>query len=378
MRKFFFSIARLIIIPPILYIINKLIYNQLYYSSFSNNTIRNIIELLFVMFIFLIGFIQFFLIIQLVIRSFLRIEKLEGLSDYVDSNPVLRYLNLYKHHTIHIVRTRIEPTKKKNIFPLYSFKVFFLGGLGLILEGDFLLGVIVLLLEIKTGFYLQVVLALFYNYEHLFYLLRTDYEPVEDMDIFLAQRLRLIPRQNNYESIKKSIYDQRKERVPLRKKWTAPRMTAMTQFQAFSNTRLSSPSSNIPKFNNRTETFYKRPNKPIFPNTKHYPNEPFSFFYDGVRYRCVVNDITFNSPRKMWEFNVQECLKLLRESQPIPINTTNAVLKKALLIFDSKGYEYLPPTGLVTSEIKRATYNIYHSAVIIRAIERKYDVSEWS
>lgn len=330
-------------------------------------------ELLFIIVIFLLGFIQIFLIIQIFLCEVLKYDSLAGLSDYIDSHPMLRFLNVYKHQTIHITRTRKLPSKKKDIFPFYSFKVLFFGGFGLFLEGDFLLGVIVLLLEIKTGFLIQLALPVLYNYEHLFYLLRTDYTPNTNMDIFLAQRLRLIPRQQNYESIKKSIYSQMNTKLPLYEKWTAPKMYGSINEINLKTGKIF----NMTKIDNRIETRYKRPDKSIWPNTEQYESTPFAFTYDEVEYRCVIIGITFESPKQMWEFNVQECVKLLRAGEPIPVNTTNAILRKALKIYKNKGYDNQPLQTLLPSKKAKSTNDIYHSAVTMRAIERTYDVSNW-
>lgn len=373
MRKFFLSIARLIIIPPVLYILNKLLYNEFYYSSFSNTIIQNIVELLFILVIFLLGFIQFYLIIQILLRQLLMSDSLTGLSDYIDSHPVLRFLNVYKHQTIHISRTRKEPFKQKDIFPFYSFKVLFFGGFGLILEGDFLLGIIVLYLEIKTGFLIQIALPVLYNYEHLFYLLRTDYTPNTNMDVFLAQRLRLIPRQRDYDSIKESIYERMNTRTPLHKKWTAPKMSNNVNHLDSSNNKLW----HLPTFYNRYEVDYRRPAAEVWPDTYTYDKTPFTFTYDHVKYRAVVQGRTFDTPKEMWDFCVNECVTLLITGEKIPSNTTNAILNKALYICQSERYEYKPKKMLPESSRVEVRNNLYYSAVIMRAIERKYDISEW-
>lgn len=367
MRKLFFSISRLIIIPPILYIINELLYNEFYYWTFSNVIVQNVLNLLFILFGLLLAIIPIFFIIQLFLSHSLHLSSHYRMSNYVDTHPGLRFLNLYKHQTIRIIRKRNGSSNPKSVFPFFSFKVLFFGGFGLILEGDFLLGVIVLLMEIKIGFLFQLVFSLFYNYEHLFYLLRTDYEPIEDMDIFIAQRLRLIPRQNNYKTIRARILSQLNTRVPLIEKWEAPEINIDNAYDLFDPDEL----------NNRVEIGYYKPEKSIWPNTYQYSREPFNFIYDHVRYRCIVDSIPFDSPQEMWDFLVDDCVSILRAEELMPKQATNAMFKKALFIYKEEGYDYLYSKKDVARNAAEARKRIRYASVIMRAIERKYDVSTW-
>lgn len=79
----------------------------------------------------------------------------------------------------------------------------------------------------------------------------------------------------------------------------------------------------------------------------------------------------------MWEFCVNECVILLITDEKIPVNTTNAIVNKALYICKSERYEYKPKKKLSESYRVEVINNLYYPAVIMRAIERKYDISEW-